>query len=44
MDDIIEASLLKLTEEEHGTSPTSEEEAILLSEEVLLLEVPDSLP
>ena len=33
-DDIVEASLLKPTEEEHGTSPTPEEEATLLSEEI----------
>ena len=43
-DDIMEASLLKPTEEECGTSPTLEEEAILLGEEVKPPEVPGSLP
>ena len=43
-DDIVKASLLKPTEEECGTTPTLEEEAILLGEEVELQEVPGSLP
>ena len=42
-DDIMEASLLKPIEEEHGTSPTLEEEAILLSKEVVLPNIPGSL-
>ena len=43
-DHILDASLLKPTEEEHGTSPTSEEEAILLGEGIKLPQVSDSLP
>ena len=43
-DDIIEASILKPTKEEHGISPTPEEEAVVLGEEVKLPEVPGSLP
>ena len=42
-DDIMVASLLKPTEEEHGTSPMQEEKAILLGEEVILPKVPGSL-
>ena len=33
-DDIVEASLLRSREEEWGTSPTSEEKAVLLGKEV----------
>ena len=43
-DDIIEASLLKPTKEECGTSPTPEEEAILLGKYVGPPDVPGSLP
>ena len=43
-DDIREASLLQPTGVEHGTSPTPEEEAILLGKEVELPEAPGSLP
>ena len=43
-DDIIETSLLKPTEEECGTSLTSEEEAILLGEGIKLPQIPSSLP
>ena len=42
-DDIMEASLLQPTGDERGTSPTPEEEAILLGEEVKVPEAPDSL-
>ena len=41
-DDIAEASLLQPTGDECGTSPTLEEEAILLSEEVKPPEAPGS--
>ena len=41
---IVDASLLKPTGEEHGTSPTPEEEAALLGREVKLPELPGSLP
>ena len=40
-DDIVEASLLKSTEEEHGISPIPEEKAILLAEEIKLPQVPE---
>ena len=43
-DDIAEASLLKPMGEEHGTSPTPEEEAALLGEEIEPPQVPASLP
>ena len=43
-DDIVEASLLEPTGEEHGTSPTPKEEAALLVEEIELPQVPGSLP
>ena len=43
-DDIIEASLLKLTEEECGISTRVEEESICLGEKVKLPEVLGSLP
>ena len=39
-DDIVEASLLEPMGDERGTSPTPEEEATLLGEELELLEVP----
>ena len=45
-DDIVEASLLEPAGEEHRTSPTLEEEAFLLGQELELLEAPKaaSLP
>ena len=45
-DDIVEASCLEPTGEECRTSPTAEEEAVLLGEEPEPLEVPEatSLP
>ena len=41
---IVDISLLKPTEEEYGTSPTSEEETILLGKEIELPQVPGSCP
>ena len=43
-DDIVEASLLKPTGEEHGTCPRLEEEAALLGKEIKPPQVPRSLP
>ena len=43
-DDIVEASLLKPTGEEHGTLPTPEEETTLLGEEIKLPQLPGSPP
>ena len=43
-DDIVEASLLKPTGEEHGTFHTPEEEAALLGKEIKLPLVPGSPP
>ena len=43
-DDIVEASLLRLNGEEPGSSPTPEEEAVLLDEEDEPSEEPGSTP
>ena len=43
-DNIVKASLLKPTREEHGTSSTLEEETVLLGKEIKLPQVPGSFP